>query len=160
ARLDAESNLQGARRAVAAFATIGDNPLLDEPGAQSLRRELISTAMNYYQEFLSQNRDSPGLTAEVVATYFRLWQLHLANAEPDVAQDDLDKGLAVLDALLTEDVGLAELEPLKAGLFRFPRYVNRKSSGPSNPQRRRQALERCLTIWEGMAQKYPDVEGF
>jgi tetratricopeptide (TPR) repeat protein len=160
ARHDAERNMEGARRAVAAFATIGDNPLLDEPGAQPLRRELVSTAMNYYQEFLAQNQNSPALAAEVAATYFRLWQLHIANGEPDVAQDNLDQGLSVLEGLLCRDTGLTALEPLKAGLFRFPHFVNRTVTGASNPERRREALQRCLVIWEGWAQRYPDNVGF
>jgi tetratricopeptide (TPR) repeat protein len=160
ARFDAERNMQAARRAVTAFAVIGDNQLLDEPGMQPLRRQLVSTSMNYYQEFLSENRDSPALGAEVAATYFRLWQLHMTNGEPDAAQADLDQGLAVLEKLLAQGAGLADLEPLAEGRFHFPHYVNRKSSSPSDPQRRREGLKRCLAIWQGLVQKYPDVAGF
>src|SRR5262249_22030955 len=113
-----------------------------------------------YQEFLAQNQDSPALQSEVAATYFRLWQLHLVNGEPDVAQADLDKGLAVLDALRSRGADRTDLEPLAGGLFRLPHYVHRKSSAPSNPRSRRDALARCLTIWEDWGNKYPDVAGF
>jgi tetratricopeptide (TPR) repeat protein len=160
ARVDAESNLQAARHAVDDFAAISDNPMLDEPGVQPLRRELVSTAMDYYQKFLAQNAASPALAAEVAATHFRLWQLHIVNGEPDVAQDNLDQGLSVLEGLLAQDAGLTDLEPLKAGLFRFPHFVNRTVTGATNPERRREALARCLVIWEGWAQRYPDSVGF
>ena len=49
ARIEAERNLQAARRAVEEFVAMSDNRLLDEPGSQPLRRDLVSTAMNYYQ---------------------------------------------------------------------------------------------------------------
>jgi len=159
ARFDAERNMQAARRAVAAFAMISDNPALDDPEVHALRNELVSTAMNYYQEFLSQNRDSPALAAEVGATYFRLWQLHLANGESDAAQADMDKGLAALEELAPR-AELVDLDPLAAGLFRFPHYVNRKLTSPSNLSRRRDGLRRCLAMWEAWGQKYPDVAGF
>jgi tetratricopeptide (TPR) repeat protein/tRNA A-37 threonylcarbamoyl transferase component Bud32 len=160
ARLDAERNLEKARRALAEFAAIGDNPLFDDPGAQPMRRDLVSTAMKYYQEFLSQNQDSPGLAAEVAATHFRIWQLLLNNGEPDAAQEPLEKGLDALDQLLAQGAGREDLEPIAAGLFRYPHFVNRKWSGPTNPQRRWDALRRCVTIWEHLAQQYPEVAGF
>jgi len=160
ARIEAERNLQAARRAVEEFVAMSDNRLLDEPGSQPLRRDLVSTAMNYYQEFLSQNRNSPSLAAEVGATHIRLWQLHLSNGEPDLAQTELEQGLAVLEDLLARDPGRTDLDPLAVGLFRFPHYADRKVSVPPNPQRRREGLRRCLAIWERLAQKHPDIVGF
>jgi len=160
ARLDAEGNMQAARRAVDDFATISDNRILDDPGSQPLRRELVSTAMKYYQEFLSKNRNSPGLTAEVAATHFRLWQLRLSNGESDAAQKELEQGVAALEDLLQRGAGRTDLEPLAAGQFRFPHFVNRKSTPPSNPQRGQKALQHCVEIWEGLAQRYPEVAGF
>ncbi len=160
ARFDAESNLQAARCAVDDFAAISDNPMLDEPGVQPLRRELVSTAMDYYQKFLAKNAESPALAAEVAATHFRLWQLHLVNGESDDALDDLEQGLTALEKLRQNGAGLADLEPLRGGLFRFPHYVNRKSSGPSKPQRRRELLQRALAVWQELTQQYPDIVGF
>jgi tetratricopeptide (TPR) repeat protein/tRNA A-37 threonylcarbamoyl transferase component Bud32 len=160
ARIEADRNLQAARRAVEEFAAISENRLLDEPGSQPLRRDLVSTAMNYYQEFLSQNRDSPALAAEVAATHFRLWQLHLSNGEADAAQAALEQGLAVLEDLLARGPGRRDLDPLAVGLFRFPHYADRKVSVPPNPQRRRDGLRRGLAIWERLVQNHPDVAGF
>jgi tetratricopeptide (TPR) repeat protein len=160
ARKDAERNMEAARHAVAEFAMIGDNALVDDPGAQPMRRELVSTAMKYYQEFLSQNRDSPALAAEVAATHFRIWQLLLNNGEPDAAQEPLEKGLVALDQLLDQGAGQEDLKPFAAGLFRLPHFVNRTWSAPSNPQRRRDALKHCLMIWERLTQTFPEEAGF
>jgi tetratricopeptide (TPR) repeat protein len=160
ARLDAERNMQAARRAVDDFAAISDNRILDEPGVQPLRRELVATAMKYYQEFLDQNQNTPGLAAEVAATNLRLWQLRLSNGEPDAAQDALERGVTALDDLLHRGAGLSDLEPLAAGQVRFPHFVNRKFTAPSNPQRSREVLQRCVALWESLAQSYPDVAGF
>jgi tRNA A-37 threonylcarbamoyl transferase component Bud32/tetratricopeptide (TPR) repeat protein len=160
ARIDAERNMQASRRAVEELAKISDSRMLDEPGSQPLRRELILTAMHYYQEFLAQNRDSPALAAEVAATYLRLWQLQITNGEPDAAQSTLEKGLAALDELMVRRPDLTDLGPLAVGLFRFPHFVNRKASVSTHPERSRDDLRRCLAIWERLAQSYPDVAGF
>jgi tetratricopeptide (TPR) repeat protein len=155
----AERNLEAARRAVEEFAKISDNRLLEDPGAQPLRRELVLTAMNYYQEFLAQNRDSPVLAAEVAATYFRLWQLQRIVGEPQKAQQALERGLAVLEELLAREPGLKDLAPL-VGVYRFSHTLTRKPIAPADPEQHLDCLRRCLTIWQGLAQKYPDVTGF
>jgi tetratricopeptide (TPR) repeat protein len=160
ARFDAERNMQAARRAVDDFAALSDNRILDDPASQPLRRELVATAMKYYQEFLARNQSSPGLAADVAATHLRLWQLRLSNGEPDSAQESLEMGVAALEGLLHQGGGLADLEPLREGLLHFPHFVNRKFTAPSHPQRGRDVLQRCVALWESLAQSYPEIAAF
>jgi eukaryotic-like serine/threonine-protein kinase len=71
----AKANLARARSAVDDYlTTISENRLLKSPlpGLQPLRKELLTTALRYYADFVSQNRDDPVLQADLAAATFRV----------------------------------------------------------------------------------------
>ena len=161
ARQDAERNLESAHRAVDEyFTTVSESRLLDEPGLQPLRRNLLTTAIRYYEDFLAHNQDNSRLLAEVAATDIRLSQLQFINGKPDAALDALERGLDAFDRLLARHPTLDELQPLSVGLYRYPRYLQRKSMPPSNPKRMQPLVTRAVGIWERLAKEYPKVDGF
>ena len=72
-RLQAEANFKKAREAVDEyFVKVGESTLLNVPGLQPLRKELLESARKYYQEFLRQRSDDPSLRAEVGAAHYRV----------------------------------------------------------------------------------------
>jgi serine/threonine-protein kinase len=72
-RVRAEANFRQARAAVDEYFTkVSESTLLDVPGLQPLRRELLDSARRYYEGFLRQRGDDPGVRAEAAATYYRL----------------------------------------------------------------------------------------
>ncbi len=73
ARRDAESSFQLARKAVDDFFTrVSETTLLDVPGLQPLRKELLQVALAYDQEFLQQRGQDPALKQEAAAAEFRI----------------------------------------------------------------------------------------
>src|SRR5262249_32798586 len=71
----ARANFQMARRAVDDyFVQVSESTLLRSPlpGLQPLRKQLLESALKYYQEFLRQGGDDPGLRAELAQAYFRV----------------------------------------------------------------------------------------
>jgi serine/threonine-protein kinase len=69
----ADANFKRARRAVDEFFTrVSESTLLEQPGLQPLRRQLLQDARKYYQEFSSQRADDPEILEELAATHFRL----------------------------------------------------------------------------------------
>src|SRR5262249_49688914 len=63
-RARAEAGEAQARAAVDQFLTrVTDDALLKAPGLQSLRRDLLRSALGFYDEFLKQRGDDPGLRA-------------------------------------------------------------------------------------------------
>src|SRR5207248_5045243 len=68
----AEANFRRARQAVDDFYTRVNARLGDSPGLQPLRRELLTTAARYYQQFVEDRGDDPALRAELAIGYWRL----------------------------------------------------------------------------------------
>jgi serine/threonine protein kinase len=72
-RIQAEANFKKAREAVDEYFTrVSESTLLNVPGLQPLRKELLESARKYYQGFLSQRNDDPNLRAEVGAASYRV----------------------------------------------------------------------------------------
>ncbi|MEM9367709.1 MAG: serine/threonine-protein kinase [Planctomycetota bacterium] len=73
ARQLAEERFQLARNAVDRFyVQVSEEVLLDEPGLQPVRRELLQQALTYYQDFVSQRGDDTALRGEVAIASFRV----------------------------------------------------------------------------------------
>src|SRR5262249_1017171 len=51
---------------------VSENRLLREPGLQPLRRELLQTALKFYQEFVQERVADPSLQADLGRAYARL----------------------------------------------------------------------------------------
>ena len=77
-RSDAKANLARARAAVDDYlTTISESRLLKSPlpGLQPLRKELLTTALKYYEDFVSRNQDDPGLRADLAAATLRVGEI-------------------------------------------------------------------------------------
>jgi serine/threonine protein kinase/tetratricopeptide (TPR) repeat protein len=71
----AEANLSKARAAVDDYlTTVSESTLLKSnvPGLQPLRKELLLTALGYYQGFMRDHEDDPELRIELAAATFRV----------------------------------------------------------------------------------------
>ncbi len=72
----AEKNFQRARTAVDEYLTrVSEEELLNSPGLQPLRKDLLELALKYYQEFVAQRRDDATLQAALGAAHFRVGQI-------------------------------------------------------------------------------------
>lgn len=73
ARALSESSFQDALSAVNEFFTrVSEDRLLNEPGAQGLRRELLDLARDYYLRLLVQRTGDDTVQEELAATHYRL----------------------------------------------------------------------------------------
>src|SRR5262249_23185459 len=78
------------------------NTLLEAPGLQSLRKDLLEKALKYYQEFLDQRPGDPNLLAETAAAYLRLYQIYEVLDRKDEGALALQRGLQIVEGLLRE----------------------------------------------------------
>jgi serine/threonine protein kinase len=68
----AQENFERARDAVDRYLTkVSEEELLNNPGLQPLRKDLLELALEYYQEFIAERSDDPKLQADLAAAYFR-----------------------------------------------------------------------------------------
>jgi tetratricopeptide (TPR) repeat protein len=76
ARQDADTNFQKARQAVDEYFTVvSDSPLLDAPGLEPLRKQLLETALRYNREFIKQHSEDADLQADVAAAHSRVSEI-------------------------------------------------------------------------------------
>ncbi len=85
-RQQAVANLKQARAAVdESFTLVSESKLLDVPGLQPLRMELLESALRYYQGFALKHSGDPRTMADVAATYLRIAQINTAIDRNDDA---------------------------------------------------------------------------
>ncbi|WP_145091043.1 serine/threonine-protein kinase [Anatilimnocola aggregata] len=54
------------------FTQVSENTLLNKPGLQPLRKELLGRALSYYQRFLQQRSGDPRVQDELASAHFRI----------------------------------------------------------------------------------------
>ena len=71
-RTNAEKSFRQARQIVDFFIEVGEQELADKPELQDLRRVLLASALDYYQDFIEQARDDPSLQSQLSQTHLRV----------------------------------------------------------------------------------------
>ncbi len=88
ARKKSEESFQEAMSAVNDFFTrVSEERLLNEPGLQEVRHDLLKKARDYYEKFLKQRGDDPSLKSELAATQFRMGLILEELGTPEAALD-------------------------------------------------------------------------
>jgi serine/threonine protein kinase/tetratricopeptide (TPR) repeat protein len=76
ARAEAEASFQDAKNAVNEFFTkVSEEKLLEVPGLQPLRRELLESAERYYTGFIQDRGDDPDLKLDLAAAHYRVGRI-------------------------------------------------------------------------------------
>jgi serine/threonine-protein kinase len=110
-RVRAEANFRQARAAVDEYFTkVSESKLLEVPGLQPLRKELLDSARKYYQSFLEQRGDDPGVRAEAAATYYRLAVLTSLIGSKEVAVALFGKAQGLYEGLVRAHPGVARFQ--------------------------------------------------
>ena len=158
----AEHSSQNAQRAFDQYySLVSDNSLLDAPANEPLLREILADAIRDCQKFLSQYGNRPDLDAEVAATYIRLAQLQLAIGDSNSTGASTVAAHNRLDKLLAGSPSSEKLAPLAAGVYRFPRYAQRRGAiTPDDPGRGLALSQRSVAIWDRLAADHPETVTF
>lgn len=101
-RARAEENLLQTQKAVDDYFTmVSQSELLNVPGLQPLRKQLLEAAVRYYQEFVKQRADDPKLRAALAAAYARMARIRSAIGSKSEAVADHEKARAIWEELRT-----------------------------------------------------------
>ena len=79
------------------FTLVSENKLLGKPGLQELRKDLLETALRYYQDFLSEWGEDPAMRAEVAATLVRVAAIQDQLGQAAKARKAYEDGLAAFE---------------------------------------------------------------
>jgi hypothetical protein len=82
------------------FNTISESKLLRRSGMQPLRKELLEASLRYYQFFLRDPDDDPGLRADVAETYRRVAYLNDQIGSPEDALAAYRKAVDLYEEVL------------------------------------------------------------
>jgi eukaryotic-like serine/threonine-protein kinase len=186
-RLRAEANFHRAKSVVDDYLTkVSETQLLSVPGLQPLRRDLLTSALTFYQGFLKEQGDDPSLKAELAAAYLRVGKIFNELEERDRSRPALQQAQRLYRSLIVANTsdpslqaGLADALSAagaheEAGIL----WESLVRSNPLNPQFRRelahnyngiaagqdktriaemlQLHEQALVIWEVLASEFPD----
>jgi tetratricopeptide (TPR) repeat protein len=156
----AEENFRRARRAVDDYmTTVSESRLLNEPGLQPLRNELLEKALRYYKEFLESRKDDPQIKAEVASAYLRVSQLQTSIGQTDESLASLKKGIELIEQALAANVDVTQYASWVGGVFRSPRFDHRNATPPSNAMSAMALIKKGSTIWEKLVAQAPQVPG-
>lgn len=88
ARKRSEESFHEAKAAVNdLFTLVSEERLLNEPGLQTVRRDLLERARGYYERFLERRSNDPALQTELAGTKYRMGLIEEALGEPQKALD-------------------------------------------------------------------------
>ena len=156
AHRQAEANFERARGAVDEFfTTVSQSKLLDVPGLQPLRKELLEAAVRYYRALAEERSDDPSVRAGLAVAHFRLAEV---NFEADRTNDsirELDAGLDLVEHLLRQNPGNSELFRRISGFWKGTRGMTVSPRGPWDVSAADRSLKKFLQIWERLSSQYP-----
>lgn len=101
-----EQSLRDAMQVVEEFLTkVSEDTLLNQPGLQPVRRELLEKALAYYQKFLKQRANDPRVQHELAGAMFRVGQITELLDSPDKALPSYEQAKAMQVAQLARSPG-------------------------------------------------------
>jgi len=162
-RNEAETNLRKARQAVQEqFTMVSQSKLLEVPGLQQLRKDLLESALRYYEDFLQQRPDDPALLAEVAAAHLRLYQIYQALDASTSARAivPLAKAIDILERLLREYPANAGIYTPLAGFARPGRALHLLAAPHADYQVALPLFQRVTSMWEEFVRDNPAEPGF
>ena len=160
-RGQAEANYHKARAAVDEYFTlISESKLLDVPGLQPLRKELLDAALRFYQGRVVERADDPDALANLAVTYLRVAEVcHTVNRN-DEGVATIDQALTHIDRLVRDFPDARDSHGRLAGFWKGWRQRAGRSDPPRDPQAAFRTLNRLTTTWQEFGRRYPGVVGF
>jgi len=102
----AEANFRKAREAVDEYFTkVSESKLLNVPGLQPLRKDLLESASKYYQQFLRDRGTDRTVRAEAAEAWYRLGFVESEVGTEAEAAKDFQEAVAMYEALARDHPG-------------------------------------------------------
>jgi tetratricopeptide (TPR) repeat protein len=149
----AERNFGLARRAVEDTITkVAENPLLKRADFHDLRKQLLASAVPYYQEFVQQQSDDPELQAEHGRAYYRLAYVRAEMGEKEGAVADYREAEAILARL---EAAFPDQPAYPQGLARSYHNLGMLLSELGRLSEAEKEYREALALREKLVEKFP-----
>jgi serine/threonine-protein kinase len=154
----AQANLHLAHEAVSRFyLRVSQNALVNEPGLQPLRRQLLEDARPFYARFVEERRDDPSARADLGRA---LWLLANITAEIGSITEAIElhrQALAIFEPLCQAEPDVAEHQSALANVHHHlgVLYYEQGDITPAVT-----AYQQALAIRKHLAEHHPEVRGY
>jgi serine/threonine protein kinase len=102
-RADAESNAAKARKTVETYLTkVSDHPKLKEEAFQGLRKELLETALPFYEEMAAKESGEPNLRSDRAWVLAKLSGIYRSLGQREKSVESLREAMRIEEALSEE----------------------------------------------------------
>jgi serine/threonine protein kinase/tetratricopeptide (TPR) repeat protein len=92
-----------ARKAVDAYLNqVTDGDALKAPGLQPLRRDLLGSALTFYQDFVRERRDDPALRSELAAVHLRVAKIQSELGNEEESLNAAREAVKLYDVLVAD----------------------------------------------------------
>ncbi len=94
------------------FTRISEETLLNQPGMQGLRRDLLDDALKYYRRFLAERRNDPSVKEQYAGACFREGRILELTGSPAEAVPSFESALKTQRELADQEATAARLTAL------------------------------------------------
>jgi eukaryotic-like serine/threonine-protein kinase len=155
ARLQAETNLRMAQKAVDDYLTsVSENTLLKEQDSvdiRSLRRDLLKSALSYYEEFAKDHKNDPSISRQLANAYYRVGLITKEIDSHPKAIDAFRAAQAIWEKLFAAEPKDRELA---SGLSACYLATGKLQAKDENFPAAMASLEKARTILEQLVAEY------
>ena len=156
-----EASFQDALAAVNDFFThVSEDRLLNEPGTEELRQELLDLARDYYQRFLKRRSDDPTVRDEVALSHFRLGLIIEELDSPQAAVESYEKAREMQLGLLSDfsDKNSKEAKATKRALSRTLNALARVATNSGDLDGAEELFNKTRKLRQELVDSTPDPE--
>ncbi len=82
------------------FTRVSEETLLDQPGLQPLRHDLLKQAREHYVEFLKEEEGDPEIQDQLAETHYRVGRITAEIESPAAADEHYDRAITMQRALV------------------------------------------------------------
>jgi serine/threonine protein kinase/tetratricopeptide (TPR) repeat protein len=153
-RAVAEANFQNARKAVDDyFTSVSQAKLLNVPGLQPLRKELLDSALAYYRQFIDQYGDDPTVQAELAASFVRVGSITSAIGSKEQALAAFHEATDVYERLVRDHPAGVDYQVGLASAFGYVGDVQHTMGRLADAE---ESFRRALAIREKLVRENSD----
>jgi serine/threonine protein kinase/predicted Zn-dependent protease len=155
-RNKAQSNFQKALQAVDDYFTqVSENKLLNSqlPGLQPLRKELLETALKYYQAFVEEHPEELAVRSELARAYFRVGSIQEEIATNAEAFQAYESSRGLWERLVNDQPGDSGFQQQLAECLR--KIGRLQSTSLGQPGEGLQALQHAEALYEQLSLTEP-----
>ncbi len=127
------------------------------PGASQVREELLASTLEYYEEFVAEAKNDPGLRVDLALTYNKIATLTQGIGSTEDAIQAHQNALALFEQLVEDDPGNAEYRG-RLAMCHNNLALLLAQSGRSDEARH--AYEKAIRLQSALAEATPDAPQF